>query len=96
MSTFIEHCEKSIELLGDSFESVHEWLDELSWKFGVGHRQKRHHIEGIKQVCEMFGERAALAALIHVIDDLLLDDWRPEDGFPLNESDYILKGLFTG
>jgi len=63
-----KHCEKCVEILGESFGFIHDWLDE----FGDGnyaHRAHRHHIEGIEEVRKRWGTRAAIAARIHIGQD---------------------------
>jgi hypothetical protein len=44
-------------------------MDEYFAQYGAMHRKFRHHLEGIGEAGELFGERAATAAAIHVIRD---------------------------
>ena len=94
--TFEEHCSESIELFGKPFEEVHRWLDEFahSEKYGMRHRKVRHHLQGMKEVVELFGEEAGRAAKQHIISDLKMEGWTESDPFPKNEKDYVRMGLF--
>ena len=93
---FIEHCEESIRLFGRSYEEVHLWLDEYAGKppYGMRHRKKRHHQQGIYEAEQKFGPNAARAARQHIISDLKMEGWKETDHFPLNEEDYNRMGLF--
>jgi len=93
---FEEHCADSVILFEEPFEQVHRWLDEFAGKkpYGMKHRKKRHHLEGIKEIERLYGERAALAARQHIISDLKMEGWKDGDHFPVNELDYIKMGLF--
>ncbi len=93
---FEDHCKESIVILGEPFAEVHRWLDEFAGKPGIGmrHRKKRHHLAGITEVRQLFGERAAEAARRHIVSDLMMEGWREGDHFPDNELDYIRMGLF--
>jgi DNA-binding GntR family transcriptional regulator len=79
MPTIEEHGQDCRRDLGDSFEYVHQWLDEFQQEYGPMHRPFRHHTGGVEQVRAMWGDRAAEAARIHIRRDcggLLLT---PED-----------------
>ena len=57
--------------MGKDWDEVHAWLDEpakeyFPWK---GHRQIRHHKEGVEEIREMWGDEAAKAAEMHIISD---------------------------
>lgn len=69
---FEEHCKHCKMALGDEFCNVHLWLDEFFGKEGYGtkHRILRHHKAGIEEIRKMWGDKAADAAKIHLIDDL--------------------------
>lgn len=69
MPTFREHCEDCVRELGEPFEQVHHWLDELQAEYGPMHRASRHHAEGVERVRAMWGDRAAEAAEIHIRRD---------------------------
>jgi hypothetical protein len=64
MPSFEKHCAATKELLGESFEEVHVWLDELAGKppSNMKHRRVRHHTAGVEQVRQMYGDQAAQAA----------------------------------
>jgi len=68
---FKEHCIECREKLGDEWEKVHIWLDETAKGYfpWAGHRQIRHHEEGVEEVREMWGDEAAKAAELHIISD---------------------------
>ena len=95
--TFEQHCQQSKQYFGSPYEHVHTWLDEfaLSEKYGMRHRKVRHHLKGIKQIKEMYGNEAAEVAKMHVIEDLREEGWKEEsDRFPKDEKDYVKMGLF--
>jgi hypothetical protein len=64
-----EHCKDCIRELGEPFGQVHEWLDEFFPSLGTKHRSVRHHVNGVEEVRRMWGDRAALAAEIHIRRD---------------------------
>jgi len=43
---------------------------------------------------KIWGRSAAKAAYLHILDDLMMDNWKPEDGIPENEEDYVKRGLW--
>lgn len=96
MSTFEQHCEESRRLFGKAHEEVHQWLDEFmgSEEYGMRHRRKRHHEQGVAQVAALLGEEAARAARQHIISDLREEGWTEQDHFPQDEEDYVKMGLF--
>ena len=69
MPSFEKHCQDCIEKLKEPFEEVHLWLDELFETMGPKHRDERHHEDGVKEVERRWGERAKLAAVIHIEAD---------------------------
>jgi hypothetical protein len=68
MSSFLEHCDASRQKFGKNYAHVHTWLDEFFSRMGwsLKHRDIRHHLKGIEQVREMWGEEAAEAARLHI------------------------------
>ncbi|MBT3368239.1 MAG: hypothetical protein HN416_13885 [Nitrospina sp.] len=96
MSSFQTHCQESIRIFGKPYEGVHRWLDEFMGTEGYGmrHRKLRHHLEGIKQVRELFGGEAGEVARRHIISDLKEEGWTEDDHFPENQKDYVVMGLF--
>jgi len=69
MPSIFRHCTDCERLLGSGYEEVHRWLDEFA-KDGVAtHRRERHHGEAVEQIREMWGDRAAWAAKIHIEAD---------------------------
>ncbi|MCX5814390.1 MAG: hypothetical protein NT178_17875 [Proteobacteria bacterium] len=96
MASFKHHCEESIRLFGKEYEEVHLWLDEFagSKEYGMRHRKIRHHSAGIKEVIELFGDDAGIAAKQHIITDLKEEGWSENDHFPKDEADYMKMGLF--
>jgi hypothetical protein len=69
VSSHSQHCADCRQELGEPFEQVHEWLDALFKVLGPKHRNARHHAGGVEQVRQMWGDRAARAAKIHIIRD---------------------------
>lgn len=69
MATFEQHCRECEAELGDRFEHVHRWLDELQPEYGPMHRVFRHHTEGVDRVRGRWGETAAHAAELHIRRD---------------------------
>lgn len=69
MPPFEVHCADCIRELGEPFEEVHQWLDELFSMVGSDHRDVRHNEKGVEKVRKMFGDRAAQAAEIHIMKD---------------------------
>ena len=90
------HRLESVQKLGHHFSHVHQWLDAFAGtkKFGMRHRKKRHHLNGIEEVREIWGDEAAEAARLHIISDLKMEGWTEEDHFPVNEEDYAKMELF--
>jgi hypothetical protein len=55
--------------LGAPFKKVHGWLDELAKGNILTHRAFRHHREGVEEIRAKWGNRAAMAAEIHIRQD---------------------------
>lgn len=93
---FEDHIKRCVEVLGEGFPEVHKYLDYYFGRFPYfdKHRRKRHHKEGIAEVEKILGHEAAKAAYLHIFDDLMMDNWKPEDGIPENEEDYVKRGLW--
>lgn len=92
-----EHCLHCKELLGEEFGYVHSWLDEFfnSEKYRTKHRFLRHHRAGMEEVRRMWGDRAAEAAKIHLIDDLQGERMGAgEDEIAEDETDYKKRGYW--
>lgn len=71
MSDYKEHVRDCELQLGNGWKEVHDWLDEYAkiywpWK---GHRVHRHHLEGIEEVRAKWGDEAAYAAELHIVED---------------------------
>jgi hypothetical protein len=64
-----QHKRDCIEALGEPFQNVHEWLDALFPVLGPYHRKVRHHAEGVEEIRQTLGEKAALAAQVHILRD---------------------------
>ncbi len=96
MPTFNDHCLKSQQILGESFPEVHLWLDEFFGKpsYGSRHRYLRHHQEGIEEVKAKWGDRAAMAAEMHIRQDLESEGWPPDMPIPENSHTYRKAGLW--
>jgi hypothetical protein len=69
MPSRAEHCNDCLNELGEEFEQVHVWLDELFRIKGPAHRKFRHTTEGVETVRHKWGDRAARAAEIHILKD---------------------------
>lgn len=91
-----DHEIECISKLGSPFTAVHKWLDEFagSPEYGMKHRKKRHHREGIEKTKKLFGINGGKAAEIHIVSDLKEEGWKKTDHFPENEEDYVKTGLF--
>jgi hypothetical protein len=65
------HCKECLEKMGDEWEHIHRWLDATARDYfpWMGHRQIRHHKEGVEQVRKLWGDEAAKAAEMHIISD---------------------------
>jgi len=68
------HNQECLEILGETFDYVHAWLDELSFPdkpnmLNINHRRFRHHKEGIEEVRKKWGDIAAMAAELHILMD---------------------------
>ncbi|GLI36104.1 DUF6915 family protein [Desulforhabdus amnigena] len=96
MPSIEKHCEESERLFGARFKEVHLWLDAFagSKEYGMRHRRRRHHEEGIQEVIILFGDLAGKAARQHIISDLKEEGWTDQDRFPRDEEDYVRMGLF--
>lgn len=93
---FADHCRESIEKMGKPFAEVHEWLDAFAGTrdCGMRHRRKRHHLRGIEEVRNLWGNDAAEAARLHIMADLREEGWRETDGIPMDEEEYVRRGLY--
>jgi hypothetical protein len=69
MPKFEVHCQECVRVMGEPFEEVHKWLDELFSVCGADHRDIRHNVKGVEKIREMFGDKAAQAATIHIEQD---------------------------
>ena len=55
--------------MGEEFRYVHEWLDELFKYVGPDHRTYRHNHREIEEVRRKWGDRAVMAASLHIRRD---------------------------
>ena len=69
MAQFKEHCDDCVRELGEPFDYVHIWLDELFRVMGPKHRSARHHTGGVEEVRVRWGDSAARAAEVHIKRD---------------------------
>jgi hypothetical protein len=65
------HCQDCQKELGEEFRWVHLWLDCLKPAMGHGHRKMRHNRETVEKLRELFGDRVARAAEIHIERDYI-------------------------
>ena len=72
-----EHEAETVRMLGSPFTEVHRWLDEFagSLAYKMQHRKVRHHLEGVEQVRQKFGDLGAVAARQHIVSDLADEGW---------------------
>ena len=57
------------------------------------HRKQRHNKEGIEEVRKMWGDKAAEAAELHIIDDMFGSDRSKAWDIPADPQDYTRKGF---
>lgn len=95
---FTEHCMRCRNRFGEDFDYVHRWLDEFYGvsPYGTKHRKLRHHKKGIEEVLQRWGNRAADAARLHILDDLQTGEDRKADEYWIaeNEADYVKRGYW--
>ena len=91
-----EHEKESLAIFGKPWTEIHLWLDEFAGtpEFGMRHRRKRHHREGLREAEKLFGWEGVLAARLHIMSDLKEEGWKESDCFPEDEADYVRMGLF--
>ena len=96
MATFERHCAEALQTYGQPFAVGHLWLDDFAGKpsYGMRHHKKRHHLAGIEEVRQLWGDEAAAAARQHILTDLKLEGWSESDPFPRDEAHYQRMGLF--
>jgi hypothetical protein len=96
MPSFQQHCSEAQEKFGKSYVEVHLWLDEFAGQppYGMRHRRKRHHLAGIEEVRQRWGDEAAEATRQHILSDLKMVGWRDTDPFPQSEEHYTELCLF--
>ena len=96
MPSFKDHCDRCTAELGEPFTMVHLWLDEFCGQepYGTRHRYLRHHKEGIEQVRKMWDDRSAIAAEIHIRQDLETEGWPSDEPIPMNGKEYQKAGLW--
>jgi len=72
MSTYKVHCQECRDKLGKDWAVVHRWLDYYaSSTFPTDiHRIHRHHTAGVEEVRQKWGDEAAEAAKLHILDDV--------------------------
>ena len=67
-----EHCAECREKMGKDWAVVHRWLDHyagLSYPSDC-HRLHRHHLAGVEEVRQRWGDQAAEAARLHILSDV--------------------------
>lgn len=90
------HCAETEKRFGKPYREVHEWLDAFAFTPGLGgvaHRKKRHHLQGIIEAGNLWGDEAADVARYHIQMDLDQVGWKGP--FPLNESHCEQMGLWV-
>ena len=96
MAGIDQHCKDCINLLGEHFNDVHMWLDEIAGILPIGlfydyHRSFRHNSYGLAVVRSLFGPAAYVAAKIHLVRDC--EDWMCPLTFEGYSLDEILEKL---
>lgn len=76
MATIRTHCEDCKRILGEPYQEIHQYLDAFASaynpsEYGEYHRQFRHTEHEIERIHDDFGEKAAIAAKIHLIRDYI-------------------------
>jgi len=74
MARIEEHMKDCYELLGDTWEEVHRFLDQYAGIFPVMvfeeyHRSFLHNKYGLEIIGAMWGPQAKAAAVIHLVRD---------------------------
>jgi len=95
---YSEHCKRTKKFLGEEFSYVHEWLDEFFGHpdYRTRHRKLRHHRRGIEEIRVKWGDQAARAATLHILDDLRNseDKTLEESALPRDEEDFVRRGYW--
>jgi DNA-binding GntR family transcriptional regulator len=96
MASFEAHCEQCVKEMGEAFQEVHLWLDTFFGQepYGTRHRHLRHHLEGIAEVRRKWGDKAAMAAEIHIRQDLESEGWPSDKPIPADDRAYKKAGLW--
>lgn len=96
MASFEAHCEQCVKEMGEAFPEVHLWLDTFFGQepYGTRHRHLRHHLEGIAEVRRKWGDKAAIAAEIHIRQDLESEGWPSDAPIPADGRAYKKAGLW--
>ena len=69
MAKFDDHCRDCERLLGERYEHVNHWMDELFRQYGPRHRRHRHCWAGVREALRLYGEVGAKAAIVHIVRD---------------------------
>ena len=83
-------------MFGKPYREVHEWLDAFHHTPGLGgvaHRRKRHHMQGVNEVRQKWGDEAAKVARLHIKMDLAQINW--SGPFPRDEKHCEELGLWV-
>lgn len=65
-----DHENQSVEVFGEPWTEVHEFLDRFYPRFrGAEHRRILHHTMGVNEVVRRFGEEARPVAELHIKED---------------------------
>ena len=71
------------------------------WKIDINHigpinpyhRRHRHNQKGVEYIRLIYGDDAAKAAELHIVDDLFNGDLSKVTDIPADERDYVKKGF---
>jgi len=69
MPSLLEHYKRSKERTGESFEELHNWMDEPQRKEEIIDGIERHDISYARFVKERFGYRSVIEFLRHIAED---------------------------
>ncbi len=64
MAKYIDHCYDTKKKLGEECGHIHRYMDQYFKRYGVRHRHKLHHWEGIEK-CARFTEATHGGEYIH-------------------------------
>ena len=74
---------------------IYGWMDFWGQSpYGTRHRYLRHHRQGIEEIRKRWGDSAAMAAEIHIRQDLEGEGWPSDKAIPEDSESYKKSGLW--